>query len=211
MNLANLSYSSRIERYKLFESECSPGPEDKILYIGGAVTGNIAKRKRECFFYDAYKTLENVTVLDVNLDGLKSAKKLFPAITIKHYQGGRFPFKDKEFDIVFCNAVIEHVGGWQNQKIFAEEITRVSKKWFVTTPNIRYPFEFHYRLPFIHYFSKSKQHFLKQFIGGRFPRGEMPEPLDLLSKGKMKKLFPHGKIILQRITFWPEIIIAVNL
>lgn len=210
MRLADLSYISRIERYKLFELECSPRSGDKILYIGGAVTGGIAKRKHECFFYDAYKSLEDVTALDVNLKGLENAQKLFPQISIKHYQGGTFPFNDKEFDIIFCNAVIEHVGEWQDQKRFAKEIVRVSKKWFVTTPNIYYPFEFHYRLPFIHYFPPDIQRFLKQFIGGRYPRGEMPSPLYLLSKGKMKKLFPHSKIILQRITFWPEIIIAID-
>jgi len=38
------------------------------------------------------------------------------------------PVKDKQFDICFSNAVIEHVGDYEEQRTMAEEITRVSGK-----------------------------------------------------------------------------------
>ena len=37
------------------------------------------------------------------------------------------PFKDNEFDVVFSNSVIEHVGSYQDQEKMALEIQRVGK------------------------------------------------------------------------------------
>lgn len=44
-------------------------------------------------------------------------------------------FKEKEFDLVFSNSVIEHVGGFQDQMKAANEIRRVGKNYFIQTPN----------------------------------------------------------------------------
>ena len=63
----------------------------------------------------------------------------------------RFPFKDKEFDICWCNAVIEYVGNCDKQERFLKEIQRVAKMSFVTTPNRYFPFEVHTRIFLIHY------------------------------------------------------------
>jgi len=49
---------------------------------------------------------------------------------------------DKYFDAVYSNAAIEHVGDFDSQKRMAAEVMRVGKRWFVTTPNRWYPFEF---------------------------------------------------------------------
>jgi ubiquinone/menaquinone biosynthesis C-methylase UbiE len=59
------------------------------------------------------------------------------------------PWADKYFDLVYSNAVIEHVGSFEIQKKVASEIMRVGKSWFVSTPNRWYPFEFHMRRPFV--------------------------------------------------------------
>jgi len=50
------------------------------------------------------------------------------------------PFKDNEFDVVFSNSVIEHVGSYQDQEKMALEIQRVGKVFFVQTPNYYSPF-----------------------------------------------------------------------
>ena len=61
------------------------------------------------------------------------------------------PFADGEFDIVFSNAVIEHVGGREQQRRFVEESLRVARRAFVTTPNRWFPVEVHTRLPLVHW------------------------------------------------------------
>ena len=45
------------------------------------------------------------------------------------------PFKDKSFDIVHSNSVIEHLYNFENQKKMASEIMRVGQKHIVQTPN----------------------------------------------------------------------------
>lgn len=67
------------------------------------------------------------------------------------YAGGTFPFKDKQFDWAFSNAVIEHVGNHDDQLTFVNEMLRVAKSVFVTTPNRYFPVEAHTNALFIHW------------------------------------------------------------
>ena len=53
------------------------------------------------------------------------------------------PFEDGAFDIAFSNAVIEHVGGREEQRRFVAEALRVARRAFVTTPNRWFPLEVH--------------------------------------------------------------------
>ena len=57
--------------------------------------------------------------------------------------GLALPFPDKEFDLVFSNAVIEHVGNESDQLQFIREHSRVGKNWMITTPNRLFPIESH--------------------------------------------------------------------
>lgn len=52
--------------------------------------------------------------------------------TVVLYDGNFFPFKNKCFDFSICSHVLEHV---DNPKIFLEEISRISKKGYIETPN----------------------------------------------------------------------------
>lgn len=52
-----------------------------------------------------------------------------------------------QFDVVFCNSVIEHVS--INQRIaFAQNIQQLAPAWWVQTPSNRFPLEAHCNLPF---------------------------------------------------------------
>lgn len=137
-----------------------PGPEDKILYIGGTIgTENVYL---ESFFLENYKWLGNITIMDIDENGLRRTKERFSEVNTCCCDVKKIPFKDKQFDICFCNAVIEHVGDYEEQKTMAEEIMRVSGKWFIATPNFWFPFELHYRLPFITLFSLWNPEILKK-------------------------------------------------
>jgi hypothetical protein len=58
--------------------------------------------------------------------------------------GLRLPFEDDSFDLVYANAVIEHVGGASEQQRFVDEVSRVGRRWIVTTPNRTFPIEAHH-------------------------------------------------------------------
>lgn len=65
--------------------------------------------------------------------------------------GRRLPFADKAFDLVYANAVIEHVGDAADQRRFLDEVDRVGRAWIVTTPNRWFPVEAHYHTLFSHW------------------------------------------------------------
>lgn len=70
----------------------------------------------------------------------------------RHVECNSLPFVDGEFDWVFCDGVIEHVGGFERQYLLLRELMRVSKKGiFLTTSNRRHPIEFYTALPFLHW------------------------------------------------------------
>jgi 2-polyprenyl-3-methyl-5-hydroxy-6-metoxy-1,4-benzoquinol methylase len=103
--------------------------------------------------------------------------------------GRELPFDQNSFDLVFSNAVIEHVGGEQDQMRFIREHDRVGKSWILTTPNRLFPVESHTQILFSH-MRKSWKHVLVS---------------RLLSKRDLIKILPPGSII-KGNTFSPTFI-----
>lgn len=112
-------------------------------------------------------------------------------------------FKDGEFDIVFSNSVIEHVGAYEDQIQMAKEIKRVGKKYFVQTPNLYFPIEPHFLFPFFQFFPLQ----IKVWILTHIPIGrrskriidreqakQIANRVKLLSKKEVQKLFPEASI-----------------
>ena len=108
---------------------------------------------------------------------------------------------------MFSNAVIEHIPGRQKQ--FADEVTRVGKSWFVTTPNYWYPFETHYHLPLIQFLPRPLQREYNRLLGTHIPKGQLQD-LALLSAGQLQRLFPTSRVAGVRVTFWPETLVAYH-
>lgn len=59
--------------------------------------------------------------------------KVYKHQTFIHADGEKLPFKDKEFDYVICNQVLEHV---ENPQLFIAEICRVGKRGYIETPSL---------------------------------------------------------------------------
>jgi hypothetical protein len=120
---------------------------------------------------------------------------------------GMQQFGDKEFDIVFSNSLIEHVGDEVKIRQCAEEIRRVGKNYFVQTPNRYFPVEPHFVFPMFQFLPIGVSTALVQ----NFRLGWMPKcpnraeaeaavrSIRLLSKQEMQALFPEGRIIEERL------------
>ncbi len=116
-------------------------------------------------------------------------------------------FRDGEFDIVFSNSVIEHVGRYEEQCQMAEEVKRIGKRYFIQTPNFHFPFEPHFLFPFFQFFPL----WLKVFMLRHFSLGwynKVPDKQEatkiaasirLLRKRDLEKLFPDGIIYNEKL------------
>lgn len=203
---------SRLRKLELFKESMKPAAQDKVLDLGAQVSGG----PTDVQFIDWYLWKENVTGVNISQDHVDAIKRRYPLVNAEVADARRLPWPDKYFDIVFSNAVIEHVGGYADQEQMAAEIMRVGKRWFVTTPNRSYPFEFHTRLPFVTwlpghaYLSFSKivrySHCQRKYVFG----SRYGSPLRLMNAGDLKRCFPNSRIIKQRVTFMAETLIVIG-
>lgn len=113
-------------------------------------------------------------------------------------------FPDKDFDLVVCNSVLEHVGGWERQRLAASELSRVARSGWVQVPAYEFPLEVHYMRPFVHWVSEPGRAALLRWTVRRF-RGMSPEQfrtmfinVSLLSGKEMSTLFPDAEIHSER-------------
>ena len=191
---------SREKKYKLFLEKIQPKDNDTILDIGG---GN------GLFLEQKYQHKSNIICLDLELEPLLVTKEKYPEIQCILADATALPIKDSSVPIVFSNAVIEHVGNRENQKQYANEILRVAKKFFVTTPNKFFPIEFHYRIPFYQFIPKIIQRWLNnKFSVGLWYNKGIWEDIYLLSYRQLKKLFSKNTVIKLNTTFISESLIC---
>ncbi|WP_038025785.1 methyltransferase domain-containing protein [Synechococcus sp. PCC 7336] len=138
---------SREQKLRQFYSLFKEG--ETVLDVGVSPESNRAKPARNYFLKNYRYKPETYTGLGVReLIGMEGK---FPGKKFVQYSGGKFPFADKEFDWVFSNAVIEHVGDDRSQLLFLNEMMRVSKNVFFTTPNKYFPIESHTSVFFLHW------------------------------------------------------------
>jgi len=200
--LRDFSRKSRRRKFDLFEAVLQPRPEDRVLDIGAS-----GRLFTPYTFEDFYPHPGRIVGGGVDLEEVRSAKQTYPLPQYAIFDGCALPFRDKSFDVVFSNAVIEHVLGEGMQARFAGEVMRVGKSWFVTTPNYMFPFESHYHLPFIQFLPRSAQRAYNRLFGTAIPKGEVQD-LALLSSRDLRRLFPTASIVKMRLTFWPETLVA---
>src|SRR3981081_3730409 len=58
-----------------------------------------------------------------------------------YFDGGQFPFRDKEFDYVVCSQVLEHV---PDMEFFVSELVRVASRGYVEFPTIYYEYLYNF-------------------------------------------------------------------
>ena len=107
------------------------------------------QREDSNFFEKLYPYIHNVTA--VGLEDAAFLEQDFPGLTYVKADGLSLPFADNSFDLVVSFAVIEHVGDRQQQRAFVQELCRVGRSVYLTTPNRWYPVEFHSILPLVHW------------------------------------------------------------
>ena len=176
-----ISVFNRTRKYNTFMEIAKPTSETTVLDVGYTDTDAAESYN---YLEKNYPYPQNITALGV--DEPKFFQKRFPQVKVVKYDGGKFPFEDKAFDVCWSNAVLEHVGNKEKQKEFLAEIKRVSKLAFVTTPNKNFPIEVHTNVFLLHSFL-SKEMFDKYLclVGKEWGAGDW---LNLLSLKDIKEM-----------------------
>ena len=181
----SISLRSRERKLRLFLEELRPTADTTVLDVGadelgfgegdGCATMN--------FFEELYPWPERITALGLH-DGA-GFRARYPRIPYVQGDACALPFEDGAFDIVFSNAVIEHVGGRERQRQFVSEAIRVGRHVFITTPNRRFPIEVHTRLPLVHWLPDAVSHRVYDVTGK-----EIGAEVELLTRRSFAQLFP---------------------
>jgi ubiquinone/menaquinone biosynthesis C-methylase UbiE len=181
------------------------------------------RQKRLDLFYSLLSRLDNpVHILDVggtekfwqmaqlpdgreikitllNLGKLASST---PNITCVEGDARDMRFPDSQFDVVFSNSVIEHVGSFTDQQKMAKEVKRVGKRYFIQTPNKYFPIEPHFVFPLYQFLPSFIQIWLLQHFNlgwikktpNRSEAEKLIKSIRLLSKAEFRMLFPNSNI-----------------
>lgn len=115
-------------------------------------------------------------------------------------------FRDQEFDVVFSNSVIEHVGTFADQQAMASEVRRVGRRYFVQTPNKYFPMEPHFLVPGFQFLPLPlRAGWLARRRVGWYPKAVSYEAalaevaqVRLLSRSEFRQLFPEGRLCTER-------------
>jgi len=209
---SKLSNISRKQKLELFNRIIMPTENMIVLDVGAEVdpsgTGGLQ-------FIDFYQWKNRVSAINVSPEHISYIKKHYPEVDAVVGDACELPWPDNYFDVVYSNAVIEHLGTFQKQKKMAAEIMRVAKQWFVTTPNRWYPFEFHMRLPFVTWLPGRAYLWAGRIVTydhvkKKYMVGSRRDDLRLMTAQELKCCFPGSKIIKQRVTFMAETLIVAG-
>jgi SAM-dependent methyltransferase len=180
-----VSLRSRRRKLGLFLDTMRPTADTTVLDVGAddAPFGAAEGCGTLNFFEELYPWPERVTALGEHAGEAFRAR--FPHVRYVQGDALALPFDDGSFDIVFSNAVIEHVGGRDRQEAFVREALRVAPRAFVTTPNRWFPLEVHTRLPFVHWLPEQAAHRVYDLV-----RKPWAKENHLLGPGDLERLFP---------------------
>jgi hypothetical protein len=213
------SARARASRAQVLRNELSPRAEWTVLDLGASDGRHIHSILPEC---------RKVTLADVDAETASKGAAAYGYAFVPLLDEGRLPFRDQEFDLVFCSSVLEHVTGpkaavWtessttafagmadQHQMEFASEIRRIGRRYFVQTPYRYFPVDSHTWLPFpVALLPRPALLRLLTVTNRCWIKRTAPD-WHLLSRRRVAELFPDGRIFTELCCGLPKSLIAIG-
>ena len=199
----------------------------------GSLVYRVRQRRNE-EFNRRFPDLENMRVLD--LGGTATAWRgaaVHPAkltlVNLDHEQDHGEPWMDivyadacaggfGQYDLVFSNSLLEHLGGHARRQQFAEVVRESAPYWWIQTPYRYFPVEPHWVFPGFQFLPFR----VRQEITQRWKIGHMGAHADateaaslvasveLISVTEMRSYFPAGEIWFERLAGLPKSLVAVK-
>jgi len=199
----------RAKRFKLFVQRLEPLRTASLLDVGGD-PGTWTNQE---------PVVGRIDTLNVHEVAFNEEDFPLHSIRILVGNGCQLTFTNQSYDIAYSNSVIEHVGTWQDQIQFAQELCRVGRSVWCQTPAFECPIEPHYLTPFVHWLPRSLQRkILRHFTVWGWMTcpsiaeiEEMVETTRLISRKEMNILFPDCEIHTEYLLpFLPKSYIAIR-
>jgi hypothetical protein len=175
-----------------------------ILDIGGAR-----------YQWDYLKSPAKITILNKDNRLAEDASKNYVFV---EGDALHLSYRDKEFDLAFSNSVIEHVGNYQDQIQFANEMRRVCVSLYCQTPNKWFFIEPHLIAPLIHWLPfRIQRHLIRWLSVWGWVTKPQPSQVDdfirsirLLTYKELKELFPDCVILREKLLGFTKSFIIVR-
>jgi len=109
--------------------------------------------------------------------------------------------QDANYHVAHSNSVIEHVGGWQQIEKMARELQRVSRYYFIQTPDYWFPVEPHFLIPFYAMLPRPIRVWLQLHVIGEtdyLAAIREDDAVRLLTRKEMNYLLPKGEVLIER-------------
>lgn len=205
----SIAYRCRKKRLRVFErffretllgEAFRSGKRLKLLDVGG--TPHFWKCMN-------FRYLKAVSITTLNLKKYEADPSQHNVHSVVGDATNLKEYADGQFDLVFSNSVIEHVGDFEKQREMARELARVGKHGYLQTPNKYFVVEPHFLVPFFQFLPLQ----IKAFLVRRFQLGVMPKAKDdkealeiarsvrLMTKKELSLLFPGVEIRREKIGF----------
>lgn len=121
-----------------------------------------------------------------------------------------------QFDLVFSNSLLEHVGGHAKRAALAEEVARLAPRHWVQTPYRYFPIEPHWLFPFLQFLPLGPRARVAAAWPLAHSRPDSPAQAmsevqwtELVGVAEMRAYFPGSRIIHERVLGLTKSIVAV--
>lgn len=218
-HLRRITVGLRRRRVETFVYLLDLGPDDRILDLGsedGSYLGSF------------YPWPNRITLADIHEGPMRRGAERFGFEGWMLLSGdGTVPVKDRAFDAVWCNSVIEHVTvprselpGMSDREFldrseatqarFAREIARIASGYFVQTPYRHFPVETHSWCPGVQYLSQSSRYRLSQRMKKLWVK-QWTADFRLYDRRRFKRHFPDATTCYtERFLGLPKSLVAVR-
>ena len=190
---SSLGARARQRRWSLFTDTFPTISDMRVLDLGGTVEA----------WQRAPIRPAHVTVLNLFEPGESSSSVITPVTgdACSARSALSSSGNQREFDLVFSNSLIEHVGGHDRRQALADEIRALAPRHWIQTPYRYFPIEPHWIFPLMQFLPVA----LKREVAYRWPlthtrpdtRVQAEQEVlwtELVSITEMKHYFPHSKV-----------------
>jgi hypothetical protein len=200
--VGSITHRCRLRRYEEVRRRFPNLPDMRVLDLGGTAVS----------WRNSGLRASSITL--VNLDHLEEPDEPWMDVIRTDACLGGFG----QFDLVFSNSLMEHVGGHSRRQQFADVVQESAPSWWIQTPYRYFPIEPHWLFPGFQFLPFRTRVTICQHwdighmsaLKDRSEAAELVASVELISASELRAYFPSSEIWFERITGLPKSLVAIK-